>query len=163
MRPCCIACIDDPDAFDGRSFCRTARFSKKQSSTAVLSCQPCNAPSDEVVDANPDPQKYRFESEKGRWGDSKEDQFTKPVAGRRDVVATGMNRFEIGKEAPAQPPWEQLSPNVICVLAFNPSSFTLNGTCCYLVGTGKLRILIDTGEENLGHQQFLDTLDQCMQ
>lgn len=158
MIPCCRpVSSDDPDAFDGRCFCR-AIAPPKNSRSSALTCQPCSA----TVDANADAQKSRFELVKGRWGDSKEDQFTKPDGARRDVVATGMNRFEIGKDAPPQPAWEQLSPNVICVLAFNPSAFTLNGTNCYLVGTGKKRILIDTGEREFGAAEFLETLQKCM-
>jgi len=78
------------------------------------------------------------------------------------VVAKGMNRFDIGKTAPKQPLWEKLSDRVLCVVACNPNPFTLNGTCCYLVGTGSRRILIDTGEENVGHPQFMAALEDCM-
>lgn len=163
MIQCCAAgCSDDPDAFDGRCFCRAPARSMSSSSDSVLSCRPCSSAAEQVIDSNADVQKYAFSKVKGRWGDNKEDQFTKPIGGRRDVVATGMNRFEIGKDAPPQAPWEQLSPNVICVLAFNPSAFTLNGTNCYLVGTGKKRVLIDTGEKTVGHEKFIETLKQCM-
>jgi len=156
--PCCLACDGGPEAFDGRRFCRQPRG---PAARAALACQPCSS-GDDVGDTNPDPQKYRFEAAKGRWGAQKEDQWTRPEGQRRDVVATGMTRFEIGKHAPKQPEWEQLSPNVICVLAFNASAFTLNGTCCYLVGTGRRRILIDTGEEDLGHAEFMEALERCM-
>jgi len=85
-----------------------------------------------------------------------------PAGNGRNVVAKGMNRFDIGKTAPKQPLWEKLSDRVLCVVACNPNPFTLNGTCCYLVGTGSRRILIDTGEENVGHPQFMAALEDCM-
>ena len=90
---------------------------------------------------------------------------------RRNIIAKGMKRFEgIDKHAPPQPPVERLSPRIICLLGMNPSPYTLNGTCCYLVGTGKRRFLIDTGENPeygplaaSNHEKFLKNLQKTLQ
>lgn len=65
------------------------------------------------------------------------------------------------QQAPASPPTVlRVSKRVVRVLGLNPSDFTLTGTNTYLVGTGKSRILIDTGD---GRQPgYVDALRKAM-
>ena len=79
-----------------------------------------------------------------------------------NVIAAGQRRFEVGRVAPEQPPWQTLSPRVSCILGHNPSTFTLNGTNCYLVGTGPKRLLIDAGDAEYGAPEFMASLAACM-
>ena len=55
--------------------------------------------------------------------------------------------------------FEQISPLVCRVMGLNPSSHTLQGTNTYLVGNGKKRILIDTGE---GLDGYVPALQKAM-
>ncbi|KAI9342587.1 beta-lactamase-like protein [Obelidium mucronatum] len=58
------------------------------------------------------------------------------------------------------PPIQTLSPLVSVIRGLNPGKFTLQGTNTYLVGTGKRRILIDSGQ---GVPEYLGLLQQALQ
>jgi len=78
---------------------------------------------------------------------------------RRNVVPKNLERFTEGA-LPKQPEVEKLSNRVICILGKNPSAFTLNGTNIFLIGTGRRRILLDTGEASPKAEQVIATLEE---
>ncbi|ODM19152.1 hypothetical protein SI65_05769 [Aspergillus cristatus] len=51
-----------------------------------------------------------------------------------------------GSRLPPLPDVERITPRVVRVLAGNPGGFQLQGTNTYLVGSGREKILIDTGQ-----------------
>ncbi|KAG5656628.1 hypothetical protein KAF25_010181 [Fusarium avenaceum] len=60
----------------------------------------------------------------------------------------------------ALPAIERLSPTCIRILGGNPGKFTLQGTNTYLLGTGRRRLLIDTGE---GRKAWVTSIRDTLQ
>ena len=58
------------------------------------------------------------------------------------------------------PDIDRWSDRVVVALGQNPSVFTGPGTNTYLVGTGRERILLDTGS---GHAEYLPVLDDALE
>ena len=81
---------------------------------------------------------------------------------KRNVIPKNLERFTEGP-LPKQPEVERLSDRVICVLGKNASSFTLNGTNIYIIGTGKRRTLLDTGESSPKAERVIATLEEVFQ
>ena len=81
---------------------------------------------------------------------------------RRNIVSKGMTRFRTGIRNREQEPWEKLSDRIACVLGGNPGPYTLAGTCCYLIGSGRSRFLVDCGERYVGTTTLIRNLRNCM-
>jgi glyoxylase-like metal-dependent hydrolase (beta-lactamase superfamily II) len=64
-----------------------------------------------------------------------------------------------GQRLPHVPPRQRLSSRVFGVLGMNPNPFSLTGTNCYLIGTGKRRMLLDTGQ---GEPAFMPNMAEAM-
>ncbi|EDW33359.1 GL22417 [Drosophila persimilis] len=58
------------------------------------------------------------------------------------------------------PPVTRLTSSIIRILGCNPSLMTLQGTNTYLLGNGKKRILIDTGDEDV--PQYIEHLNDVL-
>eukprot|EP00755_Sulcionema_specki_P030454 Sspe_Gene.94407::Locus_66793_Transcript_1_1_Confidence_1.000_Length_1252::g.94407::m.94407 len=79
----------------------------------------------------------------------------------RGVIGKGLTRFTETR-LPKQDDVEKVSTRVLCVLGQNPTSFSLNGTNTYLIGTGPRRILVDTGESGPKAPLYAELLEQTM-
>ena len=91
-------------------------------------------------------------------GDGYDDKATPPGTERRDGAQwpTSDNEPDLFAAAREPPPraLTRLSPLVRRLVAPNPSPFTFNGTCTYIVGRGAVAI-VDPGPEDASHLSAL--------
>ena len=71
----------------------------------------------------------------------------------------GKNTHKYDTKLTPLPDIQVLSDRVICILGQNPRSMTLQGTNTYLIGKGKKRMMIDSGE---GIESYIPLLKQAM-
>ena len=127
-------------------------------------CPCCTRPADQLPEELPEEGSrsflHRSHTSAGPAPTKSQDAYL--VDSKRNIIARGMKRFEEKKEPPSQPDYEIIASNIASVLGQNPTDFTLNGTNCYILGTGEKRILIDTAESDYGQDKFLVGLRECM-
>jgi endoribonuclease LACTB2 len=58
------------------------------------------------------------------------------------------------------PKISKLTPSIIRILGCNPGKMTLQGTNCYLIGTGSNRLLLDAGDAKI--PEFTKNLKQVL-
>ena len=66
---------------------------------------------------------------------------------------------KIPKGLPSLNPFEKVSPITTRILGLNPGVHTLQGTNTYLIGSGRQKILIDTGEKHTAQEYVSYLLD----
>ena len=86
------------------------------------------------------------------------------TGGSRGVFKFILGLFNTGKGKvpkglPSLDPFEKVSPITTRVLGLNPGVHTLQGTNTYLIGSGKQKILIDTGEQDTAKEYVSHLLD----
>ena len=78
---------------------------------------------------------------------------------QQDEKKSSSKEDKYGTKLTVLPDIQVLSENVICILGQNPRAMTLQGTNTYLIGKGKSRIMIDTGE---GIESYIPILKKAM-